>query len=195
VDLLPLSGPGPLGRACSREEAVARLRGRGPAAWYRRWRHGPLCDARGVQVPYRLFEVRVCNAGHVRRQWMAIDAVTGALDPYGFAEPPAAEELGRRLDADALPVVVPPQRQQAAVLERVRRQVYAAGFFQLRNLRIKVDDTGRVLYLPYWVGFHRKRGDVWMEVLGGLRRSREGAKMRELLAPWLASSSSVIRTR
>lgn len=191
MDLLPLSEK-PAGRACSREEALVRLRGRGPGAWYRRWRRGPLCDARGVQVPYRLFEVRVWNAGRLRCQWMAIDAVTGALDVYGFAEPPAAGELGRSVDAQALPAAVPPERLHAGVLERVRRQVYSAGFFQLRGLRIKVDDTGRVLYLPYWVGLHRKDGNVWIEVLGGLRRSREGAKLRELLAPWLASPSSLM---
>ena len=182
-----MSAPAAAGGASSREEALVRLRGRGVGAWYRGWRRGALSDVRAVQVPYRLFEVRIWNAGRCDRRWLAIDAVTGALDLYGFAKPPAAGELGRSVDAGTPPEVVPPQRLRAELTERVRRQVYSAGFFRLRGLRIQVDDTGRVLYLPYWVGVYRKRGRTWIEVLGGLRGRLEGGKVRDLIAPWLAA--------
>jgi hypothetical protein len=185
VDPLPLRTAGGEGW-CSRDEALARLRGRGLGGWYRGWRRGPLCEVRPVQVPYRLFAVRVCNAGRIAQRWMAIDAVAGALDLYAFGEPPAAGQWERRAEAEALPERVPPERLRAGVSERVRRQVYAGGFFRLSGLRIEVDDAGRVLYLPYWAGVHRKDGRVWVEVLGGVRRSREGGKLRDLIAPWLA---------
>ena len=165
-----------------------RLRGRGLVAWYRGWRRGPLAGVRPVQVPYRLFEVRVSNAGRLDHRWLAIDAVSGALDCYGFPGPPAAAELQRTADAGALPEVVDAGRLREALLERVRRQVYATGFFRLRGLRIEVEDTRRVLYLPYWVGVRRK-GDrqASVEVLGGLRGSREGGKLQDLIATWLAA--------
>jgi hypothetical protein len=182
VDLLPLNVP------ASREQALVRLRGRGVAAWYRGWRRGPLAGVRPVQVPYRLFEVRISNAGRLDRRWLAIDAVSGVLDCYGFPAPPDAGALERSADAGALPEVVAPERLRGEVIERVRRQVYATGFFRLRGLRIEVDDTRRVLYLPYWVGVRRK-GDrhASIEVLGGLRGSREGGKLKDLIATWLAA--------
>jgi hypothetical protein len=182
VDLLPLTV------ATSREQALVRLRGHGLVAWYRGWRLGPLASVRPVQVPYRLFEVRVWNAGRFDRRWLALDAVNGALDAYGFPVPPGAAELARSAEAGALPEVVPAERLRGEVIERVRRQVYMTGFFRLRGLRIEVDDTSRVLYLPYWVGVRRK-GDrrASIEVLGGLRGSREGAKLKDLIATWLAA--------
>ncbi|HVR71240.1 MAG TPA: hypothetical protein VMT87_10390 [Vicinamibacteria bacterium] len=186
MDLLPLRAPAAASGPCAREEALVRLRGRGLGGWYRGWRHGPLCEVRPVQVPYRLFEVRVSNAGRLGRQWLAIDAVAGALDLYAFPEPPGADQWAPDPAAGVLPEGVPGERLRAEVMERVRRQVYSAGFFRLRGLRIEVDDLGRVLYLPYWAGLHRKGGRTRVEVLGGLRRGREGAKVRDLIAPWLA---------
>jgi hypothetical protein len=182
VDLLPLSAP------ASRERALVRLRGRGVLGWYRGWRRGPLAAVRPVQVPYRLFEVRIWNAGRLDRRWLAIDAVTGALDCYGFPAPPDAAALARSAEADALPETAAAERLRAEVVERVRRQVYAAGFFRLRDLRIEVEDAQRLLYLPYWVGVRRK-GDrrASIEVLGGLRGGLEGGKVRDLIATWLAA--------
>jgi hypothetical protein len=140
-----------------------------------------------VDVPYRLFEVQVRNAGRVERRWLAVDAVSGSLDPYAFAEPPPGGELQRGDGALALPESEEPERLRDAVSDRVRRQVYAEGFFALRGLAIEVEDTGRVLYLPYWVGVHRKAGRGWIEVLGGLRRGRDGARLRDLIVPWVAA--------
>lgn len=174
---------------------MARLRGHGPAAWYRGWRHGPLCETFALQVPYRLFEVRVWNAGRLRREWLAVDAASGSLDLYRFGGPPAGDDLRRDRRLGAVPEALSPERLGAVLEERVRRQVYAAGFFQLRGLRIEVCDAGRALYLPYWVGLHRKRGLVHLEVLDALRRSREGARLRHLLAGQASNPSTPVLSR
>lgn len=189
MDLLPLSGQGSFS-ACARAEAVARLRGHGPSAWYRAWLRGPLCATFALQVPYRLFEVRVWNAGRLRRDWLAVDAASGLLDLYRFEGPPAPDQLQRDGHAGVAPEALAPERLRAVLEERVRRQVYAAGFFRLRGLRIEVDDAHRVLYVPYWVGVHRKRGRVHLEVLDALRRSREGARLRHVLAGQASNPSA-----
>jgi hypothetical protein len=193
VDLLPLSGeavPIPTSVRC-RDDARTRLQGRGMAAWYRRWRRGPLRDVRELLVPYRLFEVEVTNAGRRRTGWLAVDAVSGRLDPYTFEAPPAAAAFPLRSGAAAVPEVVDAARLREAAAEHTRRRVFTAGFFQVRNLSIDVGDTGVVLYLPYWAGIHGHGRGAWVEVLGGLRGTREGAKLRDVLAPWLAEASPV----
>ena len=186
MDLLPLTPPGPPA-AITRSEAADRLRGRGLAAWWGRIRRGPLAETRLLQVPYRLFEVRIRNAGREQARWLAADAISGALDLYGFERPPAPGELARSAEGEPLPAAVPPARLAVVVEECVRRQVYARGFFQLRGLCIEVEDAGRTLFVPYWVGIHRKGTSTTIEVLGGLRRGREGARLRDILRPWIAA--------
>jgi hypothetical protein len=185
VDLLPLSPVA--GRRCTRDEAVARLDGRGFARWCRQVVRGTLTDVRLVEVPYRLFEVRVENAGQSRVQWLAVDAITGALDLYGFDTPAGAAALDPGGEGEQLPPQAPPERLAAVVEECVRRQVYARGFFQLRDLRIAVVDTGRTLQVPYWVGIRRKGDRASFEVIGAWRRRREGARLVGALAPWITA--------
>ena len=183
MDLLPLSPHLPGG--CTREEAASQLSGRGLVAWCRRWQRGALSELRLVEVPYRVFEVRVENAGRTRVQWLAADAITGGLDLYGFDQVPAAAD--ESTDGMRLPPCVPPERLATLVEESVRRQVYARGFFQLRGLRIEVQDTQRTLRVPYWVGIRRKGGRARLEVLGAWRRRREGSRLADALRPWIAA--------
>jgi hypothetical protein len=147
--------------------------------------HGTLAEVRLLEVPYRLFEVRLENAGRARVQWLAVDAITGALDLYGFdalADVTGGEPSG---EAERLPASAPPERLAAVVEDCVRRQVYARGFFQLRGLRIAVADTGRTLAIPYWVGLRRKGRRISVEVLGVWRGRREGARLVDALRPWI----------
>jgi hypothetical protein len=186
VDLLPLTGR----RRCTREEAVARLDGRGLAARWRRAVRGALAELRLVEVPYRLFEVRVENAGEARVRWLAVDAITGSLDLHGFEEPVDGTWGEPSAEAERVPACAPPERLAKVVEECVRRQVYARGFFQLRALRIAVRDTGRTLAIPYWVGIRRKGRRASVEVLGAWRGRREGARLVDALRPWIAAPRS-----
>ncbi|HEY7510220.1 MAG TPA: hypothetical protein VIG50_08205 [Vicinamibacteria bacterium] len=189
MDLLPLTAGGPPA-PCTRAEALARLQGGGAFAWYRRWRRGALVEVRAVQVPYHLFHVRVRNAGRVCDLWLAADAVTGTLDLYGFGAAPGAGELDPSPACRRLPVSKPPATLASVVEECVRRHVYSRGFFQLRSLRIEVEDAGRTLFVPYWVGLYRRGRALSIDVVGGLRRGREGARLRDVLAPWFAAPAA-----
>lgn len=159
------------------------------AARLRRWRRGPLLDALTVRIPYRVFEVRVANAGRLERAWLAMDAVTGTLDPYRFERPPQPEAPPQPDESTVLPAQVSPDRLQAALLEMLRRQVYRRGFFRLQDLRLEADDTGRLVYLAYWVGLRRKGERLWVDVVAAARGAREGPKLRNLIAAWLAAGA------
>ena len=170
-------------------DPAAVLCGHGLAGRVRAWRRGPLVDSLTVRIPYRVFEVRVANAGRLERAWLAVDAVSGTLDPYRLEGPP---EPGAPPEEDAspiLPALVPPERLRGALLERLRRQVYQRGFFRLRDLRLEAEDTGSLLYLAYCVGLRRKGERLSVDVVAAARGAREGGKLRDLIATWLAAGA------
>ena len=168
---------------------AAVLGGSGLAGRVRAWRHGPLVDLLTVRIPYRVFEVRVANAGRLERGWLAVDAVTGTLDPYRLDGPPAPGTPPKEDPSSVLPARLPAERLQGPLLERLRRQVYQRGFFRLRGLRLEAEDTGVLLYLDYWVGLRRKGERVSVDVVAATRRAREGGKVRDLVTTWLAAGS------
>lgn len=169
----------------TRPEAVARLRGGRLRALLGRGRG--LRGLRRVYVPYRLFRVTVTNRGREQVMWLALDSVSGQLDPYRFDAPPENRGVDPEPDdgADVLPGRIPVERLHERALACVRREVFRRGFFRLAELCLAADDAGREVRVPYWVGVFERDGRVALEVWNAVRCQREGAKLCELIEEWL----------
>jgi hypothetical protein len=111
--------------------------------------------------------------------------VDGSLDPYRFQSPPAdttllevetRNRLEARLDAEG----------SATLLEdKLRRMVFQAGFFRVRDLRFRAEGAPLDLHVPYWLGFYGHATEARLRVLDAVRRRFEGAEARALFESWL----------
>jgi hypothetical protein len=147
-----------------------------------------LCETE-FYLPYYLFRVEVQNAGKTFAQFLAIDAARGELDLYRFESIPAAVDLIEVETIQFSPAAVSAKAAFALLQEKVRREVYRQGFFQVSDLRI----TGTLLqhyYCPYWIGLYEQKNQVKVEVVDAVRGCLEGAKVRELALTWFQAEAA-----
>lgn len=170
----------------TRAEAVERFRG-GPIRFPGWLGGGRLQSVADAYVPYHLYEVEVASGVRPYTSWLAVDAVTGMMDPYQFEQPPTAEELDL-VETRNRPGPALDESQTAALLEqKVRRIVYQTGFFRVRRLHIRATRLALELHVPYWLGFYDRGGALRLRVLDAVRRRFEGGKARALFEGWLKS--------
>jgi hypothetical protein len=167
----------------TREQAVARLRG----GVLRRAVRSPLRSVADVYVPFQLYRVEVHNRARSWTSWFALDAVTGSLDPYQFERPPQGADLVR-VETRNRPAPALPDTEVARLLrDKLRRVVFQAGFFRVRDLHIELERAALDLHVPYWLGFYGAGDAARLRVLDGVRRRVEGGKARALFEAWLAA--------
>jgi len=151
---------------------------------------GQFLGSHKIFIPYQPFQVRIVNRGCELVHHLALDSVTGELDLHcveltwnedDILPPESDHVLMSRLSLDCM---------QEVLLDQVRRRVYLSGFFGLQNLSIDAQTTGPEIYLPYWVGFYRKKDRVGIDVIDAYRKKPEGAKIRNLIFEWLKEQSS-----
>ena len=150
---------------------------------------GPVRSLAELYIPYRLFQVKICSAGREQNQTFALDAVRGVLDLYHL---PALSDNGQMITLETRNVIPPglDAAQAAEYLEgKVRRMVFARGFFRVRNLKIEATPIPGEICVPYWVCFRGSSDDVNLTVLDAVRRRPEGAKVRRLIEEWLRSGA------
>jgi len=156
----------------------------GRGVW-NRVRGGRLRSVAAAYVPFRLFEVDVLNRGQLATSIFAADAVTGSLDLYELERVPHDDELVSVVSANApLPRIEEPRSLQL-IEERVRRAVYQAGFFRVRNLEVRARRLPCDVHVPYWLGFFGDGDNARLRVMDAVRRQMEGAKARALFEDWL----------
>ena len=168
----------------TRDEALKLFKSR-----LRRLKLGRFLFETGFYIPYYLFRVEVENAGKSSTQLLAIDAVTGELDLYGFDAAPEGEEL---LEVETMQfgqTALSEEQAFALLQEKVQRGVYRRqGFFRKADLRV----TGKLMklcYLPYWVGLYERNNQADVEVLDAVRGRCEGAKVCELVLQWFTQEA------
>lgn len=158
----------------------------------RRFKLGQFLFGTGFFIPYYLFEVEILNGGKLTTQFLAIDAMEGELDLYSFEMPPTEFD---EVETTQIGETTLSEKQALALLkEKVRRQVYLQGFFQIRDLTI----TGklvRLIYLPYWVGFFKQKNQAEVEIIDAVRGRFEGAKVRDLVYDWFAREADARRKK
>lgn len=148
-----------------------------------------LCSVALVHVPFRLYRVDILNRGQTRRCHVALDAVTGTLDPYEFeqAEDATLHEASVR---NVLPVRLEEQRARELIEGKMRRIVFQTGFFRVRGLEIHAalmrEDA---IYVPYWLGFFGRGQRASLKVMDAVRGRPEGSRARALFEDWLLAGT------
>jgi len=168
----------------TREDALKHFTGTlNPAKWF----HGPVRSIAELYIPFRLFEVKVVNRAREESHIFGVDATQGVLDPYQFPVRPADADLMSLQTRNVLPAALDANEAKARLLAKVRRLVFARGFFRLRDVRFDAIEIPEPICVPYWVGFRGIEGRVRISVLDAVRRRAEGAKARRLIEDWLHS--------
>ncbi|HXG92529.1 MAG TPA: hypothetical protein VNN73_09185 [Blastocatellia bacterium] len=162
----------------TRDEAARKLKG-----FVREIRRGRLALIVEFYIPYRLFETFITNADVTVTKVMAIDAVTGALDPYAFDQPPAASEREIISSERALEAALSEARSLELLEEKIKRGLYLKGFFRVKNPQVRGLYL-ETIHVPYWVGVYRQGDKAWIEALNAVRGQREGSKVREIITEW-----------
>lgn len=149
----------------------------------REWRYGRLRLALEFYVPYRLFRVTCDDGRRTHDLLMAVDSVTGQLDPYQFDEQPSGEELVTIQTSQTAPELIHEQEAQAVLENKFKRQVFRQGFFKLTAVKMSSERIAS-FHLPYWVGIYERGARAHLEVIDAVRGRPEGAKLREVVTEW-----------
>jgi hypothetical protein len=140
-----------------------------------------------VFVPFYLYRVELADRGRRWGSYMAVDAVTGTLDPYEFDGPPGEDELSRVETRNHPLPTLAPQAAENALRDKLRRLRYQAGFFRVGDPTFAFDRVPLDLHVPYWLGFYGAGEAASLRVLDAVRRRFEGARARALFEDWLAA--------
>jgi hypothetical protein len=162
-------------------EAVAALtRGR-----WARIGSGPLRCVAAVYVPFRVYQVDLCNGGRQATSLLAADAVAGTLDPYALTQLPGDNELVTIESANVLPACLDEQAGATLLEGKLRRVVFQRGFFQVTDLAVHARRLPLDVHVPYWLGFCGTGPRARLRVLDAMRGRREGARACVLFEDWL----------
>ncbi len=175
--------------AVSQAEAIEALRPRGIAGLLGRLRMGPLSSVADVYVPFRLYDIRISNGGERQTRWLALDAVSGTLDPYEFERIPDSSELIPVKTRNRLEPVLDEERARELLADKLRRSIFQTGFFRVRDLQIRLEPVPLDLHMPYWIGFYSAGEFVRLRVLDAVRGRFEGGKARAFFEAWLANAN------
>src|SRR2546426_8657855 len=88
-------------------EAACRLGG--PIREFMRGRLALVLD---FHIPYRVVQLNITNGGETRTKLIAVDAVSGALDPYEFDELPETD-----FETNLSPRIIEPMISEERALE------------------------------------------------------------------------------
>src|SRR3954470_4349965 len=103
-----------------RELAWRSLSPQGMLGIVRRWRNGKLLALGDIYIPYRLYQINVDDHRVRSTRFLAVDAISGVLDPYEFAESPLHGRCMELDTANYLPAQLAEAHTRALVLEKVR---------------------------------------------------------------------------
>jgi hypothetical protein len=173
----------------TREQAILQFSSTGIPRLFRNAAFGPLRSVAELYLPFRLFQVQIVNRGARQEQLIALDSVTGTLDPFQFDHLPTDAEM-ISLDTRNCPRA---ELEDATVKEllivKLRRLLYSRGFFRMSDLEISAVPVPCDLHIPYWLGFRGSNGHARVAVIDAVRRRFEGAKVRRLVESWLTSAA------
>ena len=140
-----------------------------------------------LYIPYRTFLVKITSGARTQSRIFALDAVEGVLDLFEFPAHPAESDLLTVETRYVLPSALDDSQLRDRIATKVRRIVFAQGFFKLRDLQIDAEVVPGDYCVPYWVCFRGGSSTVHLAVLDAVRRKREGAKVRHMIEDWLRS--------
>jgi hypothetical protein len=167
------------------ELALRKLSPTGPSGIIRRWMSGELLGLSEIYIPYRLYKVCVDDRSVRTTRCMAVDAVSGNLDPFEFAAPPTPDHCIHMETPNYFPARLSEAETQASAREKVRRLLFSAGFFRLAKPVISSELIQAEFYFPYWAGFYGAAENVQVLMLDAVRGTIEGSKASTSIRSWL----------
>jgi hypothetical protein len=170
----------------SREQAIRHFTG-GPLNLAANLTRGRVRSIAELYIPYRTFRVKIRGGSREQSRIFALDAVQGVLDLFELPAHPAENELLTLDTRNVLPSSLDESQSRERIIAKVRRIVFAQGFFKLRDLQIDAEVISGDYCVPYWVCFRGKSGTAHLAVLDAVRRKREGAKVRHMIEEWLTA--------
>lgn len=170
----------------TRETALRALQPRGPIGLVRRWARGPLRRVADVYVPFCLFRIQMDSGGRKQTRCFAFDSAFGMLDPYEFHRVPGDVETVNIETRNAVPATIDEKAAAQILTDKVRRLLFSRGFFRLRDINIRVESSGQIVHIPYWVGFYGSGQRASLSIVDAVRGRTEGARLRDALMRWLS---------
>ena len=171
----------------SQEEAQELLSPGGLSGLARNIVSGPVRSVADFYIPFRIFQVEIQNAGEKTSHVFGLDAVNGSLDLYTWEHLPAQDETFLLETRNRLSIVLPEEDGQRMVADKVRRLIFAQGFFRVRNFHIAAELVPGEIHVPYWAAFRGHGIRAHIAVLDAVRRQMEGSRVRQMLREWLTS--------
>jgi hypothetical protein len=139
-----------------------------------------------IYVPFRLYRVGIESGALQEEKYLALDAIRGNLDLFGFPSIPEPGDIIEVSTRNHLEPELDLVTSGAIVTERVRRLVYTRGFFRIRDLKLHATHVPPDFHIPYWIGFRGRGEKADLIVMDAVRGHLEGLKLRSLIAEWLA---------
>jgi hypothetical protein len=173
----------------TRDQAILQFSSTGIPRMFRNAAFGPLRSVAELYVPFRLFQVQIVNRGQTEQRLIALDAISGTLDPFQFDHVPTDAETVTIKTRNCLHGHLDHALAAELLVAKLRRLLYSRGFFRMRDLQIQATPLPQELHIPYWLGFRGSDGHARVAVIDAVRRRFEGAKMRRLVEAWLTSNS------
>ena len=142
-----------------------------------------------LYIPYLLFQVHVQSHDKEEIGIYALEAFRGIMDVYELPAMPVQADLLTLETRNVLPSMLDAAQARDAVIAKVRRSIFARGFFQIRDLQIDAVPLPLQICIPYWICFRGNSHNVHISVLDAIRRRKEGPKPAYLIEEWLRSIS------
>jgi|SRR5689334_6978411 len=174
--------------AVEREVALRKLSPTRPSGILRRWTMGKFLGLSDIYIPYRLYHVKIHDHRMQSSRLLAVDALSAALDPFEFSEPPAWDRCRYVETRNQLPTRLAEIETRASVLAKARRLLFSAGFFRLAKPMISAELESE-FYVPYWAGFYGEEKSVGVVMLDAIRGTIEGGKATHSVRAWLLEDS------
>ena len=169
--------------AVEREQALSKFS--------RRWMSGKLLGVADIYIPYRLYKMTLEDRRVRTARLLAIDAISGNLDPFEFSESPLQTRCTDMETRNYLPAQLSEPETHAAALAKFRRLLFSAGFFRLAKPVIYVELVESALFIPYWAGFYGQEHSVRVLMLDAIRGTMEGGKITSSVKAWLLEGQSI----
>ena len=171
----------------TREQAILQFSSTGIPRMFRNAVYGRLRSVAELYLPFRLFQVQIVNRGQTEQRLIALDAISGTLDPFQFDHIPTDAEMVSAESRNCPRAHLEDALVAELLIAKLRRLLYSRGFFRMQNLQITAAPVAQELHIPYWLGFRGSNGHARVAVIDAVRRRFEGAKMRRLVEAWLIS--------
>jgi hypothetical protein len=147
----------------------------------------PLRSVAELYVPFRAYKVSIRRGNTLDQRWMALDLISGQLDPFTFESLPSSGDMDIVISRNRPEVALDDAAARTILTTKIQKVLFQSGFFRMKNLEIHIDAASVDFHMPYWIGFFGAGEAASIKILDATRRVMEGGKFRSVIYEWLAA--------